>query len=63
MIVIMHLSFVSPWVDPQDTPLGTHRKPGGMVQFWYFFFPAGKESCLVLETTLLDHGYIPMGFV
>ena len=35
----------------------------GMVQFWYFFFPVREGSCLVLETALLDHGNIPMGFV
>lgn len=33
---------------------------------WYSFvssfFPAGKGSCLVWETTLLDHGDIPTGF-
>ena len=33
----MHLSFASPWVDPRDT----HWNPGGMVQFWCFFFPRG----------------------
>ena len=40
-VTIMHLSFASPWLDPRDTPLGTHGSPGGMVQFWYFFFPRG----------------------
>ena len=34
---------------------------------WYSFgvsfFPAGEGSCLVLETTSLDHGDIPTGFV
>ena len=37
-------------------PGGTH---GGMVQLWYLFFPTGKGSCLVLETTSLDHGTCP----
>ena len=32
----VHLWFASPWVDPRVT----HWKPGGMVQFWYFFKPA-----------------------
>ena len=27
------------------------------------FFPAGEGSCLVLETTSVDHGDIPTGFV
>ena len=44
-------------------PRGTYRNPGGMVQFWHFFFPVGEESCLVLETTSLDHGNIPTRFV
>ena len=36
----------------------------GMVQFrYFFFFPAGEGSCLVLETTSLNHGDIPTGFV
>ena len=38
------------------TPRGKHRNPGVMVVFWYFFFPDGGGSCLVLETTSLDHG-------
>ena len=54
----MHLAFGSMWVDPRDSP----GEPMGMVQFWYFFFPVGEGSCLVLETALLDHGNIPKGF-
>ena len=50
-------------VRPLGHPQGTHRNPGGTVQLWYFFFPVGEESCLVLETTRLDHGNIPTGFV
>ena len=34
----------------------------GGVQCWYFFFPAGGYSCLVLETTSLYHRNIPTGF-
>ena len=56
---VMHLSFASPWVDPRDT----HGNPEGRVHFWYFFFPLREGSCLVLETTSLDHGNIPTGFV
>ena len=55
----MNLSFASPWVDPRE-PTGTQAE-------WYNFgisvFPAGKGSCLVLETTSLDQGDIPTGFV
>ena len=50
-------------VDPRDTlgePTGTQEE---RYSFGISFFPAGEGSCLVLETTLLDHGDIPMGFV
>jgi len=46
-----------------STPKTSPGNPGAMVQFWYFFFPAGDGNCLVLETTLLDHGEIATGFV
>ena len=48
---------------PPGHPQRTHGKPAGVVQFWYFFFPRGGGSCLVLETTSLDLGDIPTGFV
>ena len=48
---------------PLEHPWGTHGNPGGMVQFWHFFFLVGDERCLVLETTSLDHRNIPTGFV
>lgn len=42
-------------------------RPTGAQGEWYnfgiSFFPTGEESCLVLETTLLDQGDIPTGFV
>ena len=44
-------------------PWGTRGNPRGMVQFWYFLFAAGEGSCLVLETTSLDHGDIPTGLL
>ena len=40
-------------------PRGTHGNPEGMVQFCYFYFSCGVGNCLVLKTTLLDHGDIP----
>ena len=44
----------------------TPREPTGTQREWYSFgssfFPAGEEICLVLETTSLDHRYIPTGF-
>ena len=38
----------------------------GILREWYsfgisFFLAEEGSSCLVLETTLLDHGNIPMG--
>ena len=36
---------------------------GGWYSFSISFFPVGDGSCLVLETTSLDHGDIPTGFV
>ena len=54
----MHLSFASPWVDPREP-----RENGTIFHFGISFFPTGEESCLVLETTLLDQGDIPTGFV
>ena len=36
---------------------------GGWYSFGISFFPAREGSCLVLETTPLDHGDIPTGFV
>ena len=60
---IMHLSFASPWADPR----ATHGQPTGAQGEWHnfgiSFFPTGEESCLVLETTFLDQGDIPTGFV
>lgn len=35
---------------------------GEWYSFGSSFFPAGEGSCLVWETTLLDHGDIPTGF-
>lgn len=48
-------SFASSWIYPRDT----HGNPDGMVHF----YPAGEGSCLVLETTSLDHGDVPSGYV
>ena len=48
---------------PPGQPRRTHGNPGGIVQFVISFFPAGKGSCLVLETTYLYHRDIPPGFV
>ena len=41
----------------------THGNPRGgeWYSFGISFFPAGEGSCLVLETTSLDHGDIPTG--
>ena len=39
------------------------QDPGGMVQFWYFFFPRRGGELFSLETTSPDHGDIPTGFV
>ena len=36
---------------------------GEWYSFGISFFPDGEESCLVLETTSLDHGDIPIRFV
>ena len=55
----MHLSFASPWADPWDT----HGHPGRWYSFCIAFLPAREGSCLVLETTSLDHVDIPTGFV
>ena len=41
-------------------PTGTQ---GEWYSFGISFFPAGEGSCLVLETTSLDHGDILTGFV
>ena len=35
----------------------TPGNPGGMVQFWYFFFPAGEGSCLVFRNFDGPRGY------
>ena len=60
---LMHLSFAFPWIDPWDTP----REPTGTQEEWngvgISFFPTGQGSCLVLESSLLDHEDIPTGFV
>ena len=56
----MRFSFASPWLDPLDLP-GEPRGNGTVLVF--LFFPAGDGNCLVLETTLLDHGEIATGFV
>ena len=66
----MQLSLAFRLVDPWDTlgePRGTQ---GWMVQFGTYFFLAWEGSCLILDTTPLDHrdisrGYIdiPTGFV
>ena len=60
---IRQLLFASPWVDPWDTPEEPRGTQGGMVQFGISFFLAGEGSCLVLDTSSLDHGDIPTGFV
>ena len=48
---------------PRDTP----EEPTGTQGEWHSLdislFPLGKGSCLVLETTSLDHGDIQTGFV
>ena len=59
----MNLLIASLWVDPRDTPgepTGTHKNPGEMVKFWYFFFPRGRGE---LFSFSLDRGNIPTGFV
>ena len=60
---VMDLSFASPWVDPRDTPGEPTGIQGGWYSFGISFFPAREGSCLVLETTPLDHGDIHTGFV
>ena len=60
---IRQLSFDSPWVDRWDTPGEPRGTQGGMVQFGICFFPAGEGNCLVLDTSSLNHGDIPTGFV
>ena len=67
---IIQLSLAFPWVDPWDTPGEPRGTQGGMVQFDISFSLAREGSCLVLDTTSLDHrdisrGYIdiPTGFV
>ena len=60
---VMHLSFASPLVDVQDTPGQPTGTQGEWYSFGISFFPRGEGSCLVLETTLLNHGDIPTGFV
>jgi len=37
--------------------------PGEMHSFGISFFPAGEESCLILETISVGHGDIPIEFV
>jgi len=54
-VVFMHLSFVSPWVDP--------RRTQGKWYFWYFFFPTRGWTFLVLQKASLDHRVVPTGFV
>ena len=61
--MVVHLSFPSPWVEPQDTPGEPTGRQGEWSSFGISFFPAGEGSCLVLETTSVDHGNIPTGFV
>ena len=46
-LVVMQRTFASPWVE---------------YSVGISFFPAGGYSCLVLETTSLDHTNIPTGF-
>jgi len=57
---IMHLAFAFLWVAPQDTPW--EPRGNGTVSV-FLFFPVKEGSCLVLETTWLDHRNIPTGFV
>ena len=46
------------------TPSGSPREPmGNDTDLLFVFPPAGKGSCLVLETTLPNRGDIPTGFV
>ena len=59
----MHLSFASPWIDPRVTPGVPTGSQGEWSSFGISFFPAGAGDCLVLETTSVDHGHIPTGFV
>ena len=58
----MYVSFASPWVDPWDTWGELSGTQGGWYSFGISFFSAGKGSCLVLKTSLPDHGDIPRGF-
>ena len=59
----MHSLFSSLWVDP-GTLLQNPQEPRGSGTVLVFpFFPTGEGNCLVLETTLLDLGDIPTGFV
>ena len=64
LVILATLSYAFIIYFPESRPLG-HRQ--GTQWDWYSFgisfFPVGKGSCLVLETTLLDHGDMPMGFV
>ena len=47
-----------------DRSTGHSRESKGNSDVLVFlFFPAGKGSCLVLETTSLDHGDVPRGYV
>ena len=57
---IMHLAFASLWVASQDTPW--EPRGNGTVSV-FLLFPVKEGSCLVLETTWLDHRNIPTGFV
>ena len=45
------------------TPRTSPGTQGGWYSFGISFFPEGKGSYLVLETTSLDHRDIRMGFV
>ena len=47
------------WVDPRGTDL---NQGGHGTVLAFPFFPAGKASCFLSETTSLDHGDIPTGF-
>ena len=60
---IMQLSLAFRLVDPWDTPGEPRGSQGGMVQFGIYFFLAGEGSCLVLNTTSLDHRDISRGYI
>ena len=48
---------------PETSPGNPWEPRVEWYSFGVSFFPAGEGSCLVLETTSLDHGDIPTGFV